>query len=165
MNLEQYMELAPRTYTGEKLEILTLGFIGEPGELLDLLKKESRGKEIKREQWLEELGDAYWYPVVWCHVHGQSFMERMYRSERGVMDNYGIRANLRYMTYSGLVIDECDEMGYGSYAVANARIENYLANLKHVREKLGFTLEEVFEYNIVKLMNRYPQCFEGVTLE
>lgn len=160
MNLQEYMQLAPRTYTGDKLEILTLGFIGEPGEMADLLKKESRGKVIEREQWLEEVGDMYWYPVVWCHVHNQDFLEINRKALKRLPDDFTLRTRVRNMAYHGTIIDECDEMGYGNYYVALRHLESYLSYLETVRISLGFTLEEIFDFNIVKLSKRYAHLLE-----
>jgi NTP pyrophosphatase (non-canonical NTP hydrolase) len=161
MDIQTYMQLAPRTYAGDKLEILTLGFMGEPGELIDLLKKESRGKEIPREQWLEEISDAVWYPVVWCHVNHIDF-ETLYASakRRSELRRSGdLRTLFREMNLHGVELDETDQWD-GSIDRQTWQVECYLSCWEHARNLLGFTLEEIFDYNITKLSKRYAHLLE-----
>lgn len=67
MDEKRYMEAIERTMNDEltekeKLSMLAMGYIGEVGEIVDILKKVIyHGHELDKDKLEKEMGDADWY--------------------------------------------------------------------------------------------------------
>lgn len=51
------------------LYIMTAGFGGETGEVLEILKKKVRDGNFDEQHFTEELGDVFYYLTMLCNYH------------------------------------------------------------------------------------------------
>jgi NTP pyrophosphatase (non-canonical NTP hydrolase) len=61
MNSKEYIKILRDCYAVDDLKINALGICAEAGEFANLIKKAYFGKEPKREDLLDELGDVCWH--------------------------------------------------------------------------------------------------------
>lgn len=63
MMFDDYQKEALRTASNKrKLEVFTLGLVGEAGEVAELVKKHlGHDQPLPREKMVKELGDVLWY--------------------------------------------------------------------------------------------------------
>ncbi len=91
--VNEYQIEAMRTANGLKdaLPYLTMGLIGETGEVADLVKKVFRGTytlEEARDRILEESGDVVWYLAVLANHLGATFSEVMDMNAKKLQSRY-----------------------------------------------------------------------------
>lgn len=80
MDFEIYTMMAMRTAKPMTVEDdlihASLGVSGEAGEFCDAIKRASiYGKELDRENAIEELGDILWYVALGCNALGVSMAD------------------------------------------------------------------------------------------
>ena len=76
MELNEYQKLAMRTDDPKKYNSAinrllngVMGLNGEAGETIDIVKKALfQGHELKKEEFVEELGDVLWYIALCCET-------------------------------------------------------------------------------------------------
>ncbi len=103
MNFTTYQEEARKTAKSSNTYYLTLGLVGEAGEVANKVKKELRGDlkidqyESFREDVKDELGDVLWYLSMLANQMGSSLEEIAVRNieklrdreQRGVLKGSG----------------------------------------------------------------------------
>ena len=75
---------------------LALGFIGEAGESVDMIKKILRETEgifedhvqMHRKRLIDELGDTMWYFANLLHILNQDFGELLHANQEKLKDRY-----------------------------------------------------------------------------
>lgn len=83
MELNEYQKLAMRTDDPKKYNSAinrllngVMGLNGESGEAIDLVKKAIfQGHELKKDDFVEELGDVLWYITLCCQTIDVSLEE------------------------------------------------------------------------------------------
>ncbi len=91
--INEYQVEAMRTANDLKdaLPYLTMGLIGETGEIADLVKKVFRGTytiDEARDRILEESGDVVWYLAVLANHLGATLSEVMTMNEKKLQSRY-----------------------------------------------------------------------------
>ena len=84
MTIETYQNAAWNSYMGRELPLKeqlinhALGLVGESGEVADQVKKEYYiGRDISREETVEELGDVLWHLCCSAAAKGVTMQEVM----------------------------------------------------------------------------------------
>jgi len=104
-DIDEYAEMAdefavyPEHSTGSRGELtyLTLGLVGESGEVAEKVKKLIRDGKFDRDLTAKELGDVFWYLVLLCkaldvkpsHILTQNIEKLSDRKRRSVIHGEG----------------------------------------------------------------------------
>jgi NTP pyrophosphatase (non-canonical NTP hydrolase) len=161
MNLQQYSELALRTcqLKGRQFELehAAYGMMTEAGELVDCFKKESiYGRDIDIVNVKEEVGDGMWYANLALATLG---LDWKLRAPQPLWDDDHEPTSFELSTvacvtaaaFGVCVTHPEDARG------ATKNLAFYIALLRLVADRYGFTLEDAAEINIAKLAKRYPE--------
>ena len=140
-----------------------IGMLTELGELGDLIKREfAYGKEFDRINLLEEVGDSFWYLVLYCdekQIHmGKLDLMRLSAptSYNGMPESDEKMLRLLGATISMLAADELLELD--SYDIV-ARIEACVMLLYAFLVKYDFTVEQCLIANDAKLEKRTGKAY------
>ena len=153
MKLKEYEKLSKRTLNknGNDENNFKLGMIGELGEISDLIKKHRfQGHVLDKEKLKEEIGDFMWYYVKWLSIQNNS--NKLFKE---------LEENIKKLDK----IENFDRIIYSLERISNYMFSEYFNAfaLEYVSELItfsDFTLNEILEYNIKKLKERYPKGFE-----
>jgi len=156
---EKYIEIALRTWyveTDEKYNdqrASLLGLIGESGEIVDQYKKHLFKRKISKSEFLDELGDLWYYLRVRAAQIGKfKFLEVALH----INDPLGLVTTISYLCndlasyhlISNYVVDGCSRTGiYSESAVLDIIYSLLLIRL----QQLDATIEELTEINYQKL--------------
>lgn len=130
----------------ERVEHGLLGLIGELGELADAVKKnEIYGRDLDRENVLEELGDLKFYTQMIINE-----VEGPFLSEGSSKPKQSSRGHIfRLSQYLGYISEDLCYLKLD-------RVKFFSHYLDEAIRHFGFTVEEVLSHNIQKLETRYP---------
>jgi NTP pyrophosphatase (non-canonical NTP hydrolase) len=160
MNLQQYSELALRTCKMKgrqfELEHAAYGMMTEAGELTDCFKKEAIYGDIDIVNVKEEVGDGMWYANLALENLG---LDWTLRPPIPLWDDNHEPTSFELSTVAcvtaaafGVCVTQPEDT-----RGATKNLAFYIALLRIVADRYGFTLEEAAEVNIAKLAKRYPE--------
>jgi len=188
MLVQDYVELALRSEVEgdsslDRLDHAAMGLVTDVGELVDALKKHKRyGREFDLLNFCEELGDVAWYAALAADVLGLNFPDMLAVPHHKEMAMTAVGVNLTQIGLidfnTGLLVHHAAEffmivrrMRYIRRTVGHDlnKLTPHLNKILHTIEDLaqlgGFTLENVLDANIAKLMRRYSGKFTAAEAE
>lgn len=182
MNRIQYAEACKRTSKGlntknERLSNFALGLVGEASELNELINYDAwQGKKlITKISICKESGDVFWYMFRLVSIFGDDYDSFILAAQP--LDFIPYTPYYDYSTktikigslvenisiLAGKIADEIKKVVFHQHELKAEKILPYLAHMYYLLEFLlrcfGMTVEEVFEKNIEKLRERYPNGF------
>ena len=139
-----------------------IGMLTELGELGDLIKREfAYGKEFDRINLLEEVGDIFWYLVLYCdekHIH-MGYLDKIalvaksHYSDGAEADEQMLR--LLAISVASLAADEFIDLG----SDAHGYVEAIGLLLYAFLVKYDFTVEQCLIANDAKLEKRTGKAY------
>lgn len=168
MTFEEYRELAQRTASTktkeDKIGHGVLGLIGEAGEIVDIIKKQTYmglPEETAKAKILDEAGDWLWYMAELCTGLDADLEKVMRNVTRDTLIAIvGCEALAVYLIVRSSSI-------WTEYAVAfdgridAGKIGAAVAAWYSLVISNDLTVQEVMEHNIAKLRARYPEGFDA----
>lgn len=140
-----------------------IGMLTELGELGDLIKREfAYGKEFDRINLLEEVGDIFWYLVLYCdekQIHARKLDDTLLSCAacyQGTPESDEKMLRLLGATISMMAADELLELD--SYDIV-ARVEASVMLLYAFLVKYDFTVEQCLIANDAKLEKRTGKAY------
>lgn len=161
MIITAYQEEAKRTMNRDlgpqqQLAVMMLGIYGETGEVFAAFRglPENKAARIK-----DEAGDVFWYVANTCSQLGIEF-ERLF-TQKIKSDAIDLDFVLEMVAKGASAADVVKKtIGQGHvlnldmlYESLRGVVGHLCAILKHY----GLTVQEVLEYNLLKLAKRYPE--------
>lgn len=166
VTFETYEDAALRTLGPHNdLLYLTIGLVGEVGEVIDYAKKTLyHGHKYEADKFSEEIGDVCWYVAAICHNQGIYFSDVVswpgpelgFSKEEIVLDPEKI-LNLASLS-SPTVIKEHIENG-----TIQGPLVRLMRELKSVVLDAHLKLEDILNQNIQKLEKRYPNGYSDTS--
>lgn len=161
MTFQEYQKACLRTWNAEanvfdQLKNCAYG-LGEIGEVQGLLKKwEHHGHEVDADEMVKELGDLMFYAVVTLHLIDPT--------RDGVEDIAGCASSMFTATVQALKTISEVQLAIDYAICAQTTVINvdfyYVFNaIIYISKKLGYSIEQVMQRNIEKLLERYPDGF------
>lgn len=144
-----------------------LGLVGEGGEVIDLLKKTIyHHHPVDRDKLCKECGDATWYIAAMATIYGFDLGVAYLAAESyfAGLNGYEPPPNMLCRFYVRICAT-IDEIRYGENAPDNweAVLALNVGALLRIVEALAkhydIALQEVFEVNVAKLLERYPDNY------
>ena len=165
LTFDEYQQKSQRTAVKDKPEAILfscMGLCGETGEVLEKINKyyDNEADEVTEpEKIKDELGDVLWYLSDIAFKHNQKLSDIHYPGTYCCIKDAGINLAIA----SANVADYLKKV-YGHNHTINLEILkellgvvlHYIGVISH-RSKFGLT--DVMEFNIDKLMKRYPEGF------
>ena len=183
MIIEEYQKAAMRTSPPDHDRILNgcLGLIGETGEIVDIVKKwlfqSGQDAIFPKEKLLEECGDVLWYcaelatgiernlaedyGLVKKHYEFMSVINRSAPMEITALRLTAVAARPALILYDHL--NDEDDL-FGPVAINTQVMSEVCGIISMIGDILqshcNASLTDAMEYNIEKLLKRYPDGFD-----
>lgn len=159
MKLKEYQSLSKRTLADlgsvqDNIIHMKAGVIGELGELIDVFKKWfAYGKEFDRVNAREECGDIAFFLVNTANILNIQLEDEF--------ANQKVDVELDIMKAFDYTMSAVDQQSilFQSYSPSIERIKYMIYRLVSICELLDFSIEDVFERNVAKLTQRFPNKF------
>ncbi len=159
--IETYEEDALRTLGPHNdLLYLTIGLVGEVGEVIDYTKKTLyHGHKYEASKMAEEIGDVLWYTAAICHNRGFSFVSIVEKSQptikplkEKVFDPQKI---LHLSCYANPEhINETTKIPH-----MKLLLSDFLREVREIALMAHLEFEDILDMNIKKLKKRYPHGY------
>lgn len=176
MDYIQYPSLARRTAKPldfyASMRHAALGCGSDMGEVATLVKKvliyEAVVDPKLRESFVEEIGDVCWFIVEGCTAIELNFSDVIFypNHDYSYSAMSHIETDIGYWALKGLAAAGrfadlvANESGLKLMkTVIQADLAFLYTSVVQIAFRLGIPMEEVFEYNIVKLRRRYPDKY------
>lgn len=187
MKQEEYQVLAMRTSPEDHDRITNgcLGLIGESGEVADAIKKwkfqSGKDADFPKEKIIDEIGDVLWYCAELCEGAGVDLSSIIQNYALNYPYPVKLRSVIRAAMFLSLSCLQCcheldkngimdpevylnrDEKKRKQIAakIVKERIGNVSKYVRHILNAYcGASIEDAMEYNIEKLIRRYPDGFD-----
>ncbi|MCX7909982.1 MAG: nucleoside triphosphate pyrophosphohydrolase family protein [Endomicrobia bacterium] len=139
---------------GKNLTYVTLGLIGEVGEVCNIVKKIQRdygsiNDEIKH-KLKDELGDVLWYLVMYAFEKNINLEEIQIKKK--IRTNHSIYdTSIKLFYFVSKIINNKDNRKIIKL------IENSISSMQKICKIIDLSLNDVMLYNINKLQMRYAE--------
>lgn len=160
VNLETYEQEALRTLGPHNdLLYLTIGLVGEIGEVIDYAKKTLyHGHEYEADKFSEEIGDVCWYVAAICHNQGIYFSDvaswpASAADKEDVVLNPEKILNLASLASPSLIKEHIEN------GTIQGPLIRLMREIKEVAYEAHLSFEEILNQNIRKLKMRYPDGY------
>ncbi len=162
--LESYEKAALRTLGPHNdLLYLTIGLVGEVGEVIDYAKKTLyHGHKYEADKFAEEIGDVCWYVAAICHNQGLQFSDIASWPDQDNMKNKVVLNPEKILNLASLcsptIIKEHVENG-----TIQGPLIRLMREVKSVAMDAHLFFPDVLEQNIAKLKRRYPDGYSDIS--
>ncbi len=157
VTVDTYEKAALRTLGPHNdLLYLTLGLVGEVGEVIDYAKKTLyHGHTYEAAKFSEEIGDVCWYVAAICHNQGIYFADvaswpAAATEKEEVIFNPEKILNLASLASPGLIKEHVEN------GTIQGPLIRLMKELKGVAFEAHLDFENILNQNIQKLEKRYP---------
>ncbi len=160
VTLDTYEEEALRTLGPHNdLLYLTIGLVGEVGEVIDYAKKTLyHGHKYQAEKFAEEIGDVCWYAAAICHNQGIYFADVASWPAVAVKNDEIVLNPEKILNLASLcspsLLKEHIENG-----TIQGPLIRLMKELKGVAFEAHLKFEDILNQNISKLKKRYPKGY------
>ena len=153
MTWEEYATEVKRTIPNLTLEEMTrhgkLGLVAEVGEVHAIFQKVYQGKPVDPEKLKDELGDVVWFATE-IAISAEATLSWPETEVTKVPDTL---SSMAWVT--GIISLQGNKEPY-----LRLNLNDVLRYVGNVALAYGWTFQEVIDYNVQKLRQRYPNGFQ-----